>query len=133
MRRRGRLRGRESHSIVRRLRQGCVMLAPAPSRMATALVLLGLSLPHGAAADVSYGYDPLGRVTTALYDNGLCIVYTYDANGNRTSQTNYAPPQTPPPLWGSPTSWGNFNWNSAPQWPVWGSGAVWGCFKWTPQ
>ena len=100
---------------------------------ASALAGLGVLLSGAAEANVSYGYDPLGRVTTALYDNGLCIVFAYDANGNRTSQTNYGAPQTPPPLWGSPTSWGNFSWSSAPQWPVWGSGGAWGCFKWKAQ
>lgn len=63
------------------------------------------------AAAVSYGYDALGRLTTALYDNGLCIVYAYDASGNRTSQNNTS--------------------GSAPESPVWGTG-VWGCAKWTP-
>ncbi|TGQ51031.1 hypothetical protein EN836_26170 [Mesorhizobium sp. M1C.F.Ca.ET.193.01.1.1] len=63
--------------------------------------------PTIANSSVNYGYDALGRVTSALYDNGLCIAYTYDANGNRTSQVN------------------------STQTAVWGSGA-WGCFKWTP-
>jgi YD repeat-containing protein len=95
-------------------------------------LLLLLGVPSVADADVSYGYDRLGRITTALYDNGLCIVYTYDANGNRTSQLNVAPPpQSPAPLWGAP-NWNSFDWNSAPQYPVWGRGGVWGCFKWTP-
>jgi hypothetical protein len=40
-----------------------------------------------------------------------CIVYTYDANGNRTSQS-------------ITTSGGALS-------PVWGTG-VWGCFVWTP-
>jgi hypothetical protein len=38
-----------------------------------------------AAASTVYTYDQLGRLTTAAYDNGLCIAYSYDANGNRTS------------------------------------------------
>jgi len=63
------------------------------------------------AAAVTYTYDQVGRVTTALYDNNLCIAYSYDANGNRTARVNTVagPPET----------------------AVWGSG-VWGCFKWTP-
>jgi uncharacterized protein RhaS with RHS repeats len=73
------------------------------------LTALGTVMP--AHASVSYGYDALGRVTTALYDNGLCIVYAYDANGNRTSQTNTI--------------------SSTPESPVWGTG-TWGCFIWTP-
>jgi YD repeat-containing protein len=76
------------------------------------LVLVSaLTIPNSANASVYYGYDPVGRITTALYDNGLCTVYVYDANGNRTSQTSAAsgPPGT----------------------PTWGTG-VWGCFSWTP-
>jgi YD repeat-containing protein len=63
--------------------------------------------PSQADASTSYTYDDLSRLTTALYDNGICIAYGYDANGNRTqavAQTNTA---------------------------VWGSG-LWGCFVWTP-
>ena len=63
------------------------------------------------SSDVTYGYDSLGRIRTAVYDNGLCAVYAYDPNGNRTSQTNT--------LGGLPII------------PTWGSG-TWGCFNWTP-
>jgi hypothetical protein len=79
------------------------------------LALAGLFTPLGLLTsdafgfDVKYTYDLSGRVTTALYDNGMCIVYTYDAAGNRTAQTSTS--------WGTP--------------PAWGSG-VWGCFVWTP-
>lgn len=59
----------------------------------------------------SYTYDQLGRLTTEKYDNGLCIGYVYDANGNRTAITTIAT-ATEPPTWGS---------------------ATWGCFVWTPQ
>lgn len=98
-------------------------------------ILSGASLlkPHHAEAAVTYGYDPLGRIATALYDNGACIAYTYDANGNLMSQTNFMPPQmSPPPQWNA-VSWGSFTWNSGAQWPPWGEGAVWGCFQWTAQ
>lgn len=78
---------------------------------ASVLALPGILASGHAGASVSYGYDPLGRVTTALYDNGLCIVYAYDANGNRTAQTNTI--------------------SSPPESPVWGTG-TWGCFYWTP-
>lgn len=57
---------------------------------------------------VTYTYDLVGRVTSAIYDNGMCIAYTYDDVGNRTSQTNAAAGA-----------------------PAWGSG-FWGCFVWTP-
>lgn len=76
--------------------------------MASALIVLASIVRDASGAGVIYTYDLAGRVTTALYDNGLCIAYVYDANGNRTAQTN----STPGP-------------------PAWGSGA-WGCFSWTP-
>ena len=75
------------------------------------LASLGILLPLGAVGSVIYTYDPLGRVTTGLYDNGLCIAYSYDASGNWTAQTATV--------------------SSAPESPTWGSG-VWGCFSWTP-
>ena len=68
-------------------------------------------VPSGSIASAIYTYDQLGRLTTAFYDNGVCVAYAYDANGNRTSQINT--------LGGTPAS------------PIWGSG-VWGCFSWTP-
>ena len=66
---------------------------------------------YAATASVTYTYDLVGRVATSLYDNGVCVVYSYDPVGNRTAQTNT--------LSGSPVT------------PVWGTG-TWGCFKWTP-
>jgi len=65
----------------------------------------------GVSSAVDYAYDPNGRVTSALYDNGLCVLYTYDANGNRTAQTNTVA--------------------STPETATWGTGSL-GCFKWTP-
>jgi YD repeat-containing protein len=77
-----------------------------------ALLLVVPRITHASTSTVSaqYTYDQLGRVATALYDNGTCIAYTYDANGNRTAQT--------------------FTTSGTPASPVWGSG-VWGCFPWT--
>jgi YD repeat-containing protein len=77
------------------------------------LLLTSLSAVSAAAetASVTYTYDLLGRVTTALYDNGTCVAYTYDANGNRTAKS--------------------FTNSGTPASPIWGSG-VWGCFPWTP-
>ncbi len=69
---------------------------------------LGFVVPDASGAGVSYTYDPVGRVAAALYDNGLCVAYSYDANGNRTAQSN-----------GTPGA------------PAWGSG-TWGCFSWAP-
>jgi YD repeat-containing protein len=77
--------------------------------VSAALGLAAIAIPGGALGSGVFGYDKVGRVTTALYDNGTCLVYTYDANGNRTSQTNTPATVT----------------------AVWGSG-VFGCFSWTP-
>lgn len=63
---------------------------------------------HAANGSVGYTYDALGRVTTATYDSGVCVIYTYDANGNRLSQTV------------------NVNTGNT---STWGTG-VWGCFQW---
>ncbi len=74
-------------------------------------IMLGLSgalMPNQSDAEVSYTYDPLGRVTMALYDNGFCVSYTYDPDGNRIGQ------------------------NNAVAQPVWGS-SVWRCVHWTAQ
>jgi YD repeat-containing protein len=77
---------------------------------ALAALSCGLSFA-AAAANVVFTYDAAGRVRTARYDNGICVIYSYDANGNRTAQTNVS--------------------GGAPATPTWGSG-VWGCFPWTP-
>lgn len=77
---------------------------------ATVLGIAALTIPASAlGSGVVYGYDKVGRLTTALYDNGLCVAYAYDANGNRTSQTN----------------------STASATPVWGTGTF-RCFNWTP-
>jgi YD repeat-containing protein len=46
-----------------------------------------LIAPAAHAASASYTYDALGRVIQVVYDNGMKIVYIYDAAGNRTVQT----------------------------------------------
>jgi YD repeat-containing protein len=76
-----------------------------------ASILAGLFAVASADASVIYTYDRVGRLVSALYDNNTCIVYAYDTNGNRTSQTITAG--------GSPST------------PTWGVG-VYGCFRWTP-
>ena len=78
--------------------------------VAVVTILGAVSAPAQASSSVYYGYDPNGRLVTALYDNGICGTYVYDANGNRTSQS-YAM-VTP-----SPANWGS---------------ATWGCSDWTP-
>ena len=80
-------------------------------RLIAALMLALLAMRPAVAANgsVAYTYDALGRVTTASYDTGVCVVYSYDANGNRLSETvNIGTGGT----------------------PTWGSG-VWGCFRWS--
>ena len=42
---------------------------------------------RAANGSVTYTYDALGRITTAAYDTGVIVIYTYDSNGNRLSQT----------------------------------------------
>lgn len=68
--------------------------------------------PGRAAAYAYYGYDAAGRVATALYDTEVCVVYSYDANGNRAAETS--------------------NSASPPETATWGTGS-WGCFPWTAQ
>lgn len=50
------------------------------------LWLSGLGAASAANGSVQYTYDGLGRVTSVSYDTGVIILYTYDANGNRTQQ-----------------------------------------------
>lgn len=40
---------------------------------------------HAQAANVTYTYDLLSRLTQITYDNGTTIVYAYDNAGNRTT------------------------------------------------
>lgn len=73
-------------------------------------VLLGIAaadLAFAANGSVAYTYDPLGRIMTASYDTGVCIAYTYDANGNRLSEKILVTTA------GSTGVWGCFNWNGA--------------------
>ena len=81
------------------------------SLTATLIVLSIVLAPIEASASAIFTYDQLGRLTTALYDNGTCVTYGYDPNGNRTSVNTIA---------------------NAPSAPTWGSG-TWGCFNWTAQ
>jgi len=85
------------------------MLCLTKSRCLVIFSMMAMT-PSASQASVAYTYDGLGRVATALYDNNLCLSYTYDANGNRTARVVTAA--------GSPNS------------PVWGTG-VWGCFRWS--
>lgn len=78
--------------------------------LTTAVVLAGTAptaTSRAANGSVAYSYDALGRLLTANYDTGVCIVYSYDANGNRTSQKILVVSG------GSTGIWGCFNWNGA--------------------
>jgi len=63
-----------------------------------------------ANSSTLYTYDNTGRVISALYDNSVCMVYQYDANGNRTSEivTNAGTGNTP--QWGV-GNYGCFRWS----------------------
>lgn len=83
----------------------------------SAAIALGASVSAAAhaanSAETVYTYDQLGRLMTALTPaTGVCIAYSYDATGNRTSET--------------------ITISGAPESPTWGTGVA-GCFLWTPQ
>jgi YD repeat-containing protein len=77
------------------------------------LVVAGATPGEAANGAVVYTYDALGRLTTASYDTGVCITYSYDANGNRLSERILVTAA------GSTGVWGCFNWNAS-------GGAKWG-------
>jgi|EndMetStandDraft_5_1072996.scaffolds.fasta_scaffold132313_2 YD repeat-containing protein len=84
------------------------------SALVTAIVsigALGSDTVLAANGSVVYTYDALGRLSTASYDTGVCIAYTYDANGNRLSEKILVTSSS------STGVWGCFNWNNA----KWGS------------
>lgn len=80
------------------------------SLLLPALLLVAALTPSALAGNgsVAYTYDALGRITTASYDTGVCVIYTYDANGNRLSEIV------------------DVNTGST---RTWGTG-IWGCFDW---
>ena len=57
-----------------------------------------------ANGSVLYTYDALGRIATATYDTGVIVIYTYDSNGNRLSQTINVNTTT--------GTWGSFSWGT---------------------
>lgn len=54
--------------------------------LAVALGPLQAVPAFAANGSVVYTYDALGRISTASYDTGVFVIYSYDANGNRTQQ-----------------------------------------------
>jgi len=84
--------------------------------LALAAALSGADIAQAATGSVVYTYDALGRVLTASYDTGIIIIYTYDANGNRTQQVINVNTQTL--CWtststGKPTNWGQGLWSNS--------------------
>lgn len=76
-----------------------------------ASVVLTCLFPKGAEAATTFLYDPQGRLTAIIYDNGNCVAYSYDADGNRISSrvaVNAAGALT----WGSGL-WGCRTWSSS--------------------
>jgi len=73
----------------------------------TLLAISALCQAFAANGSVAYTYDALGRVITVSYDTGVCLIYAYDANGNRTSETVNVNGS------GAPAVWGCFNWGAA--------------------
>ena len=68
-----------------------------------------VSSTFAANGSVSYAYDPLGRVITVFYDTGVCLRYSYDANGNRLSQTILVSGTGSTGVWGC-FAWGQAHW-----------------------
>ena len=59
--------------------------------LAAGLCAVGLA---ASAGSVSYSYDALGRLASAVYTDGSAtttITYSYDAAGNRTSVATTSP------------------------------------------
>lgn len=55
----------------------------APAAAVSLAVILGAVAPAGGASQtVTYAYDAVGRLTSATYDSGWAVQYTYDASGN---------------------------------------------------
>ena len=55
------------------------------ARMCLTGALLAMLAGSALAGSVSYLYDTLGRLAKATYSNGIVIIYSYDAAGNRSS------------------------------------------------
>lgn len=57
-----------------------------PRWMATALAVSALCVSSASAQSVSYSYDGVGRLRSAIYVDGKVVVYEYDDAGNRTER-----------------------------------------------
>jgi RHS Repeat len=74
---------RSVRSIKPRLRLSLVVVGLAGLSIFSVAQVSPASAANGS---VTYTYDALGRVSTASYDTNVIVIYTYDANGNRTQQ-----------------------------------------------
>jgi YD repeat-containing protein len=76
----------------------------------------GVTPAFAANGSATYTYDALGRVSTVSYDSNVIVIYTYDANGNRTSQVinvNTKNLCLGTSAHGNPTQWGTGLWSTA--------------------
>jgi YD repeat-containing protein len=86
-----------------------VMRQFAVTVLCASLIALSCTPANAANGSVTYTYDALGRVTSVSYDTGVVIIYTYDANGNRTQQVINV--NTSTMKWdNSPTPWSAAVW-----------------------
>jgi len=96
------------------------------------LVCVSLASAGIAVADTlssQYTYDANGRLRTAKYGSTKCVIYTFDANGNRTRQNTASVNSASPPA--GETNSGGATATAGPADAIWGSG-TWGCFDWGP-
>lgn len=90
----------------------------------------GVDSARGDSRIDRYSYDHDGRLSTGLVGGTSCLIYAYDANGNRSSSA-VVDTVSSPSAWGQ-ANWGSFNWSAGSVNPSWGSGN-WGCMSWTSQ
>src|SRR5438552_3920760 len=72
----------------------------------TAFCVVAASPAVAGNASVTFTYDAVGRVTSAIYDTGVTLQYSYDPAGNRTQQVVVVvmSPGAPPPAPSAPAA-----------------------------
>src|SRR5689334_17298647 len=85
-------------SYRKRLIRACVLASTAFCAAASPAV--------AGNGSVTFTYDAVGRVTSAVYDTGVTLQYSYDAAGNRTQQVLVVgtSPGAPPPAPSAPAA-----------------------------